>query len=170
MADGAEPAGSRDAMETRRRAAPATGRPHTLADDLRSRGRLSVRTGCEQGVCGSCTVLLNDETVRSCLVLAAQADGARVAAVEDLAGDPLLEHLRRTFWSTRAFQCGFCASGHLIESYSLLREDPAPTEDQVRRRLAGNLCRCTGYDSIVHAVLRAAGTLPATAREEARHE
>jgi aerobic-type carbon monoxide dehydrogenase small subunit (CoxS/CutS family) len=127
----------------------------TLADELRERhGQASVRTGCEQGVCGSCTVLLDGATARSCTVLAAQATEATVITAQH--EDPLFERLREVFWSEHAFQCGFCASGFLVESYALLTENPCPTESQVRRRLAGNLCRCTGYHSIVRAVLRAA--------------
>ena len=129
----------------------------TLADQLRERhGQTSVRTGCEQGVCGSCTVLLDGETARSCTVLAAQAVDASVLTAQHT--DPLFDRLREVFWAEHAFQCGFCASGFLVESYALLRENPAPTEAQVRQRLAGNLCRCTGYQSIVRAVLRAAAT------------
>jgi len=126
----------------------------TLADQLRERhGQSSVRTGCEQGVCGSCTVLLDGATARSCTVLAAQAATATVVTAQHT--DPLFDRLRDVFWSEHAFQCGFCASGFLVESYALIVENPHPTEADIRRRLAGNLCRCTGYESIVRAVLRA---------------
>ncbi|MEW1775315.1 molybdopterin-dependent oxidoreductase [Streptomyces sp. NPDC086777] len=140
---------------------PLPGEPHrcgTLADHLRDcLGRKSVRLGCEDGVCGSCTVLLDGRTARACTVLAAQAEGLPVRTAED-PGDPLMRHLREVLWAEHAFQCGFCAAGFLMEIHALLTEHPDPTEEQVRHRLAGNLCRCTGYESIVRATLTAAGT------------
>ncbi|MGA5319289.1 molybdopterin-dependent oxidoreductase [Streptomyces seoulensis] len=153
---------------------PSEGEPHacgTLADHLRDcQGRASVRLGCEDGVCGSCTVLLDGRTARACTVLAAHADGLTVRTAEDT-GDALMRHLREVLWAEHAFQCGFCATGFLMEIHALLTEHPDPAEEQVRDRLAGNLCRCTGYESIVRAVLVAARTwtpcpapsLPATA-------
>ncbi|MEV1025588.1 molybdopterin cofactor-binding domain-containing protein [Streptomyces sp. NPDC050264] len=137
--------------------------PHgcgTLADHLRDcLGRTSVRLGCEDGVCGSCTVLLDGRTARSCTVLAAQAEGLPVRTAQDT-GDALMRHLREVLWSEHAFQCGFCASGFLLEIHALLTENPDPTEDEVRHHLAGNLCRCTGYESIVRAALLASRTRP----------
>ncbi|MYT68248.1 MULTISPECIES: molybdopterin cofactor-binding domain-containing protein [unclassified Streptomyces] len=132
----------------------------TLADHLRDcEGRTSVRLGCEEGVCGSCTVLLDGRTARACTVLAAQAQGLPVRTAEDT-GDALMRHLRQVLWAEHAFQCGFCASGFLLEIHALLTENPDPTEAEVRHHLAGNLCRCTGYESIVRAVLTAARTRP----------
>ncbi|MBK3643103.1 molybdopterin cofactor-binding domain-containing protein [Streptomyces sp. MBT33] len=136
--------------------------PHrcgTLADHLRDcLGRKSVRLGCEEGVCGSCTVLLDGRSTRSCTVPTAQADGLSVRTAEDCDDDPLMCHLREVFWTRHAFQCGFCAAGFLVESHALLTENPNPSEQEIRRRLAGNLCRCTGYESIVGAVRHAADT------------
>ncbi|MGW2490897.1 molybdopterin-dependent oxidoreductase [Streptomyces sp. NPDC001606] len=141
---------------------PAADGSVSLADELRERhGRTSVRLGCEEGVCGSCTVLVDRRTARSCTVPAGQVAGSAIRTAEDAAADPLLRHLQEVFWAEHAFQCGFCAAGFLMETHALLTENPRPTEAEVRTRLAGNLCRCTGYDSIVRAVLTAAATLPA---------
>ncbi|WP_331750275.1 molybdopterin-dependent oxidoreductase (plasmid) [Streptomyces sp. NBC_01707] len=130
----------------------------TLADHLRGcLGRKSVRLGCEDGVCGSCTVVLDGRTARSCTILAPQAEGLTVHTAEDT-GDALMRHLREVLWAEHAFQCGFCAAGFLMEIHALLSENLNATEEEIRRRLAGNLCRCTGYESIVRATLTAAQT------------
>ena len=132
----------------------------SLADFLRDQlGLTGTHIGCEQGVCGSCTVLLNGQSVRSCLLFAVQANGATVLTVEGLAnqiGSERLHPLQQGFIETVGFQCGFCTPGFLIAAYELLQENPSPSENEIRERLSGNLCRCTGYQSIVVAVLWAA--------------
>lgn len=130
----------------------------TLADFLRHELVLTgTHLGCEHGVCGACTILLNGRTTRACLTLAVQADGRSVTTVEGLAapgGD--LSPLQQAFWETHGLQCGFCTPGMLVTLTEFLNENPAPTEAEVREVLTGNLCRCTGYQSIVDAALLAA--------------
>jgi aerobic carbon-monoxide dehydrogenase small subunit len=128
-----------------------------LADLLREEFRLTgTHLGCEHGACGACTVLLDGEAVRSCLVLAVQADGHRVDTVEGLAPDPQhLTPLQEQFVRHHGLQCGFCTPGILMTLVAELRSNPRPTERQVRAMLAGNLCRCTGYQGMVDAVLAA---------------
>jgi aerobic-type carbon monoxide dehydrogenase small subunit (CoxS/CutS family) len=133
----------------------------SLADFLRDHLELTgTHLGCEQGICGSCTVLLNGDTVRSCLLLAVQADGAKVQTVEGLTSlehhGELLHPIQQGFLEQLGFQCGFCTPGFLMTVYELLRENPSPSEAEIRERLSGNLCRCTGYQNIVAAVLWAA--------------
>jgi carbon-monoxide dehydrogenase small subunit len=129
----------------------------SLADFLREDLDLTgTHVGCEHGVCGACTVLLNGTAVRSCLLLAVQADGAQVATVEGLALGEALHPLQEAFRLEHGLQCGFCTPGMLMSALALLGETPQPTETDVRRALSGNLCRCTGYQSIIAAVLRAA--------------
>jgi aerobic-type carbon monoxide dehydrogenase small subunit (CoxS/CutS family) len=126
-----------------------------LSDFIRHvAGLTGTHVGCEHGVCGACTVQVDGETVRSCLMLAVQADGRSVLTIEGLAavGAPL-HPLQRAFQEHHALQCGFCTPGFLIAAEALLRERPDPTEREVREALAGNLCRCTGYEGIVEAVL-----------------
>jgi carbon-monoxide dehydrogenase small subunit len=138
----------------------------SLADFLRDQlGLTGTHLGCEQGICGSCTVLFNGATVRSCLLLAVQANGAAIVTVEGLAakaknGDSL-HPLQQGFLETLGFQCGFCTPGFLMTLYEFLNENPSPSEDEIRERLSGNLCRCTGYQNIVAAVLWAAERLRA---------
>jgi aerobic carbon-monoxide dehydrogenase small subunit len=128
-----------------------------LCDFLRDEMELlGTHVGCLEGVCGTCTVLVDGRQVRSCLVLAAQVDGCSVLTVEGLAGPGSLHPLQRAFIESGAIQCGFCTSGMLMASKALLDEYPVPTEQQIREALAGNLCRCTGYAKIVDAVLSAA--------------
>lgn len=130
----------------------------TLADLLREKvGTTGVHLGCEQGECGACTVLLDAEAVLSCLHLAVQADGRRVTTVEGLAEGGRLTPLQEAFRTCHAVQCGFCTPGMLLAAADLLRRHPDPQEADVRSALVGNLCRCTGYQSIVAAVLLAAG-------------
>ena len=130
----------------------------TLADFLRHELLLTgTHLGCEHGVCGACTVLLNGRTTRACLTLAVQADGRSVTTVEGLGapgGD--LSPLQQAFWETHGLQCGFCTPGILVTLTEFLNENPAPSEAEVREALTGNLCRCTGYQSIVDAALLAA--------------
>jgi carbon-monoxide dehydrogenase small subunit len=129
----------------------------SLADFLREEMDLTgTHLGCEHGVCGACTILLNGEAVRSCLLLAVQGDGAYIATVEGLAVGEQLHPLQQAFQAEHGLQCGFCTPGMLMSCLALLREVPNPSEREVRQALAGNICRCTGYQSIVAAVLRAA--------------
>lgn len=129
----------------------------TLADFLRKDcGLTGTHLGCEHGVCGACTVMVDGRSTRSCLMLAVQADGASITTVEGLATDGQLSPLQEAFWDNHGLQCGFCTSGMLIAAQELLSENPDPTASEVRQRLSGNLCRCTGYQSIVDSVLDAA--------------
>ncbi len=138
----------------------------TLADFLRDQlGLTGTHLGCEHGVCGACTVLLDSLPTRSCLVLAASADGCRVETVEGLARNGQLSRLQRAMWDNHGFQCGFCTPGFLIQAAALLEDNPTPTEAEVRHALSGNLCRCTGYESIVRGVL-AAAEVPEQAGDE----
>ena len=125
-------------------------------------GLTGTHVGCEHGVCGACTVLVDDEPARSCLMLAVQADGTRITTVEGLskaddAGQ--LHPVQQAFWDAHALQCGFCTSGMLISTVALLRQEPNPSAQQIRAALSGNLCRCTGYQNIVKAVQLAAGRM-----------
>ena len=129
----------------------------TLADFLRDElGLTGTHLGCEHGVCGACTVLLDGSSVRSCLLFAVQADGAELTTVEGLARGDELHPLQEAFWNEHALQCGFCTPGFLITAVELLRENPDPTEEEVREAISGNLCRCTGYVNIIRAVRAAA--------------
>jgi carbon-monoxide dehydrogenase small subunit len=136
----------------------------SLADFLRDHlGLTGTHLGCEQGICGSCTIILNGETVRSCLLLAVQAHGATILTIEGLAakaksGDSL-HAIQQGFVEMLGFQCGFCTPGFLMTIYEFLQENPSPSEGEIRERLSGNLCRCTGYQNIVAAVLWAAERL-----------
>jgi carbon-monoxide dehydrogenase small subunit len=125
-----------------------------LSDFLRHELHLTgTHVGCEHGVCGACTVLVDDQLARSCLMLAVQIDGASVTTVEGLAPSPdQLHPVQEAFWDTHALQCGFCTSGMLITTVALLREQPQPSDSEIRSALSGNLCRCTGYQNIVSAV------------------
>jgi len=127
----------------------------TLADLLRETFRLTgTHLGCEHGVCGACTVLVDGEAVRSCLMLAVQANGAEIQTVEGLAPDPdHLTPLQTQFVEHHGLQCGFCTPGILMTLTAALRENARPSEEQIRDELAGNLCRCTGYQGVVDAVL-----------------
>jgi aerobic carbon-monoxide dehydrogenase small subunit len=132
----------------------------TLADFLRERlGLTGTHVGCEHGVCGACTILVNGSTARSCLMLAVQADGAEIATVESLADDDSLHPLQEAFWDHHALQCGFCTPGFLMSSCEFLRDNPRPTEEEIRKAMSGNLCRCTGYQDIVEAIAAAAELL-----------
>jgi len=124
-----------------------------LRDDL---GLTGTHVGCEQGACGACTVLVDGEPVRSCLMLAVQARGRAVQTIEGLARDGVLHPVQRAFAESHSFQCGFCTPGFVMTTVALLAENPAPTEAEIREALGGNLCRCTGYASILDGVARAA--------------
>ncbi|MFA5884293.1 MAG: (2Fe-2S)-binding protein [Acidimicrobiia bacterium] len=129
----------------------------TLADFLREQLALTgTHLGCEHGVCGACTVLVDGEPVRSCLMLAVQARGTEVTTIEGLADGDTLHPLQQAFMESFAFQCGFCTPGFVMSTLALLREEPDADETRVREELSGNLCRCTGYQSIVEGVLLAA--------------
>ena len=129
----------------------------TLADFLRERCRLTgTHLGCEHGVCGACTVLLDGAAVRSCLVLAVQAHGRDVTTVEGLAPDGGLTDVQEAFRDCHGLQCGFCTPGFVVTVTAMLADDPAPDDAAVREGLSGNLCRCTGYQGILAAVRRVA--------------
>jgi aerobic carbon-monoxide dehydrogenase small subunit len=128
----------------------------TLADFMREELNLTgTHLGCEHGVCGACTILFNGAAVRSCLMLAVQADGAELMTVEGLAQGDTLHPLQQAFQEHHALQCGFCTPGFLMTAYALLQETPHPSRDEVREAIAGNICRCTGYAPIVQAIVQA---------------
>jgi carbon-monoxide dehydrogenase small subunit len=140
--------------ETRRRRVEAR---RTLADFLREDCALTgTHLGCEHGVCGACTVIVDGEAVRSCLMFAVQADGAEIVTIEGLGGaDGTLSPVQDAFREEHGLQCGFCTPGFVVTVTHLLRENPDPTDDEIREGISGNLCRCTGYQGIVRAVRRA---------------
>ena len=127
---------------------------HLLRDDL---GLTGTHVGCDTTNCGACTVHLDGEAVKSCTVLAVQADGAQVTTIEGLASGDEMHPVQRAFHEHHGLQCGYCTAGMVMAAVSLLDENPNPTEAEVREGLEGNLCRCTGYHNIVKAVLSAAG-------------
>jgi aerobic carbon-monoxide dehydrogenase small subunit len=130
----------------------------SLADFLREDLELTgTHVGCEHGVCGACTILVDGQTTRSCLMLAVQADGASVCTIEGLAQDGKLHPLQQAFKDCHGLQCGFCTPGMILSAVELLRDNPHPSEHEVREGLSGQLCMCTGYVNIVEAVLKAAG-------------
>jgi len=134
----------------------------TLADFLREDlGFTGVHLGCEHGVCGACSVLLNGAVVRSCILLAVQADGSQITTVEGLSKGDELHTMQRAFLEHHALQCGFCTPGMLLAAIDLLKHHANPTETQIREALSGNLCMCTGYVNIVRAVAAAAKSAPA---------
>jgi aerobic-type carbon monoxide dehydrogenase small subunit (CoxS/CutS family) len=137
--------------------------PRTLLSDFirHGAGLHGTRVGCEHGVCGACTVQLDGEPIRSCLMLAVQADGRSLRTVEGLAADGDLHPLQVEFRRRHALQCGFCTSGFLMSLEVFLRDHPDPGEREIREALAGNLCRCTGYEAMVEAVRDAAAALRA---------
>jgi carbon-monoxide dehydrogenase small subunit len=130
-----------------------------LREDL---GLTGTHIGCEQGVCGTCTVLLNGASVRSCIILAVQADGAEVSTVEGLAEGGELHPLQDEFAAKQGLQCGYCTPGLLMRAQEILAQNPEPTAEQVRAAIASNLCRCTGYQFITEAVLAAAARMRET--------
>jgi carbon-monoxide dehydrogenase small subunit len=130
----------------------------TLADFLRERCRLTgTHLGCEHGVCGACTVLVDGDAVRSCLVFAVQVDGAEVTTIEGIGGpDGELSPVQEAFREHHGLQCGFCTPGFVVSVTAFLAEHPDPTDEEIRDGLSGNLCRCTGYQGILHAIRAAA--------------
>jgi carbon-monoxide dehydrogenase small subunit len=137
---------------------PRTLLVHFLRDTLRLTG---THVGCDTTSCGACTVLLDGEAVKSCTVLAVQADGHAVTTIEGVASDGELHPVQEAFWNEHGLQCGFCTPGMIMASIALLDRLPRPTDDEIRAGLEGNLCRCTGYENIVRAVRVASGQ-PAT--------
>ena len=128
-----------------------------LSDFLRhDLGLTGTHVGCEHGVCGACTVLFDGEPVRSCLMVAVQANGHEITTVEGLGTPENLHPLQEAFWESHAVQCGFCTPGFLMSLVPFLEENPNPTEEEIREAISGNLCRCTGYQNIVKAVKLAA--------------
>jgi carbon-monoxide dehydrogenase small subunit len=128
----------------------------TLCDFLREDLELTgTHVGCEHGVCGACTVIVDDEPARSCLMFAVQANGRTVRTIEGLAVDGAMNPLQEALWESHSFQCGFCTPGFVMQITALLEENPNPDEAEIRNTLSGNICRCTGYQSIVEGVLRA---------------
>ncbi|HWQ22627.1 MAG TPA: (2Fe-2S)-binding protein [Gaiellaceae bacterium] len=126
---------------------------HVLRDDLNLTG---THIGCDTGNCGACTIHLNGEPVKSCMLLAVQADGARITTVEGLAPDGELTPLQQAFSEAHALQCGYCTPGMLMSASALLAANPSPSEEEIRIALQGNICRCTGYWNIIEAVQAAA--------------
>ena len=127
-----------------------------LRDDL---GYTGTNLGCEHGACGSCTVLVDGQSVRSCLMFAVQANGHEVMTVEGLAHNGTMHPLQQAFWEKQGLQCGFCTPGFLMTAYELLQHNPNPSEAEIRDALSGNICRCTGYQHIIEAVQSAAQTM-----------
>ncbi|MGK8507498.1 (2Fe-2S)-binding protein [Nocardia asiatica] len=135
----------------------------TLADYLRDKcGLTGTHLGCEHGVCGACTIMLDGQAVRACLVFAVQADGAELTTVEGIAGpDGELSPVQAAFRAQHGLQCGFCTPGFIVSATAFLRDNPDPTETEIREAISGNLCRCTGYQGIVRAVRAAADSMNA---------
>jgi carbon-monoxide dehydrogenase small subunit len=128
----------------------------TLSDFIRDDvGLTGTHLGCEHGVCGACTVILDGRAVRSCLMLAVQADGAEIGTIEGLADGDALHPIQQAMHECHGFQCAFCAPGFLMTTLALLESNPEPTRDEIRAELSGNLCRCTGYHTILDGVERA---------------
>ena len=133
-----------------------------LSDFLRRDLHLhGTHVGCEHGVCGACTVIVDNSAVRSCLMFAAQADGCEVTTVDSLGSINKLHPLQQAFWEEHGLQCGFCTPGMLMVAIELLSKNPNPTEDEVREAISGNLCRCTGYQNIVKSIMSAAKKMQA---------
>jgi aerobic carbon-monoxide dehydrogenase small subunit len=126
---------------------------HYLRDIL---GLTGTHIGCETGVCGACTVLLNGQAVKSCMLFAVQVDGQEITTIEGLASDGQLHPVQQGFWEKHGLQCGYCTPGMILAAVQLLQRNPNPTEEEIRHALVGNLCRCTGYQQIVEAVQWAA--------------
>ncbi|NQS91059.1 MAG: (2Fe-2S)-binding protein [Chloroflexi bacterium] len=139
------------------KAAPSRTLLSVLRDDLKLK---SPKEACGQGDCGACVVLLNGDAVNSCLVLIPQVEGAEVLTIEGLAENGELHPLQQNFIDNWAFQCGYCTSGMLMSVYGLLRKNPQPTREEIKTALAGNLCRCTGYQEIIEAVEQTVQVLP----------
>ncbi len=124
-------------------------------------GLTGTHIGCETSICGACTVMINGKTAKSCCVLAVQADGAEVTTIEGMAQDGQLHPVQEAFWEKHGLQCGYCTPGMIMAVCGLLKDNPNPTDDQIRHGIEGNLCRCTGYQNIVEAVKYSAEKLNA---------
>ena len=132
----------------------------SLADVLRENLNLTgTHLGCEHGVCGACTVLVDGEAIRSCLMLGVQADGKEIVTIEGLASGDDLHPVQEAFWQSHGLQCGYCTPGFLTTIVAFLKENPDPSEKEIREAISGNICRCTGYQNIVNAALMAAKKL-----------
>ncbi len=140
---------------------------HYLRETL---GLTGTHVGCDTSSCGACTVNLNGEAVKSCTVLAVQADGAEVTTIEGMGREDDLHPLQTAFWENHGLQCGYCTPGMIMASADLLAHSPDPSEEEIREALAGNLCRCTGYQNIVKAVQAAAGPMREAQGQSARQE
>ena len=135
---------------------------HYLRDTL---GLTGTHVGCETSLCGACTVLVDGQAVKSCTMLAVQADGARVTTIEALARDGALHPVQEGFWACHGLQCGFCTPGMIMTSVQIIERNPSPSESEIRHGLDGNLCRCTGYQHIVDAVQHAARAMKAAGNQ-----
>ena len=133
---------------------------HFLRDGL---GLTGTNVGCDTSQCGACTVIMDGQAVKSCTVLALQADGSSVTTIEGLAKNGQLHPMQTAFWEKHGLQCGFCTPGMILTAVDLLKRNPHPTDEEIRHGLEGNLCRCTGYENIVRAVKSASETMPAEA-------
>ena len=129
---------------------------HFLRDEL---GLTGTKIGCDTSTCGACTVIMNGKSVKSCTVLAVQADGAEILTIEGLSQDGKLHPIQEAFKDNYALQCGYCTPGMIMQTYYLLKENPSPSEEEIREGLHGNICRCTGYQNIIKAVKDASGRL-----------
>ncbi|BCU69515.1 glyceraldehyde dehydrogenase subunit gamma [Stygiolobus caldivivus] len=123
-----------------------------LVHVLRELGYTGVHIGCDTSNCGACTVILNGRSVKSCTLLAVEADGSEILTVEGLSKDGKLHPIQEAFWDNHGLQCGYCTPGMIMEAYWLLKENPDPTEEEIREGISGNLCRCTGYQNIIKAI------------------
>lgn len=146
-------------------AEPRTLLVHFLRDELNLTG---THIGCDTGHCGACTIMMNGKTVKSCMVLAIQAQGANITTVEGLADGDKLHPLQEAFWENHGLQCGYCTPGMLMSSLFLLQRNPDPTEEEIRRGIEGNLCRCTGYVNIVKSIKAAAQKMQTEGGKSAR--
>ncbi len=135
---------------------PRTLLVHLLREEA---GLTGAHVACETSICGACTVLLNGDAVKSCTLLAVQADGGEVTTIEGLARDGALHPLQEQFWDKHGLQCGFCTPGMILTAHQFLERNPEPTEAEIRRGIEGNLCRCTGYQNIVDAIQAAAAQM-----------
>ncbi|BBG25273.1 glyceraldehyde dehydrogenase subunit gamma [Sulfuracidifex tepidarius] len=123
-----------------------------LVHALRDLGFTGVHVGCDSSNCGACTVIMNGKSVKSCTLLAVEANGADILTIEGLEKDGKLHPIQEGFWEKHGLQCGYCTPGMIMEAYFLLKENPHPTEEEIREGISGNLCRCTGYQNIVEAI------------------
>jgi carbon-monoxide dehydrogenase small subunit len=126
---------------------------HFIRDVL---GLTGTHVGCDTSNCGACTIILNGKSVKSCTMFAVQANGAKILTIEGLAKNGEFHPIQKAFWENHALQCGFCTPGFIMQAYWLLQENPNPTEEEIRKGISGNLCRCTGYQNIIKAIMAAA--------------